>query len=192
MANQINDNKDLMRSVQEACDELDRKEMEKAILQRQKEDAERVAEITTKANEELVKEIRDLNYKSSLYGTTKKSLDLRDEECHINVRIEEPHNNQQQCNCPQCQQQQHQVQPQDNYIKNNQDVNIRVPFFKENKATFLLIMGFLIILLLATGFTPSGEFWTAIQDQWITLIADVFKIALVVVAGLFIYHGVKK
>ena len=191
MANQINDNKDLMRSVQEACDELDRKEMEKAILQRQKEDAERVAEITTKANEELVKEIRDLNYKSSLYGTTKKSLDLRDEECHINVRIEEPHNDQQQCNCPQCQQQ-HQVQHQDDYIKNNQDVNIRVPFFKENKATFLLIMGFLIILLLATGFTPSGEFWTAIQDQWITLIADVFKMALVVVAGLFIYHGVKK
>lgn len=192
MANQINDNKDLMRSVQEACDELDRKEMEKAILQRQKEDAERVAEITTKANEELVKEIRDLNYKSSLYGTTKKSLDLRDEECHINVRIEEPRNEQHQCNCPQCQQQQHQVQPQDDYIKNNQDVNIRVPFFKENKATFLLIMGFLIILLLATGFTPSGDFWTAIQDQWITLIADVFKMALVVVAGLFIYHGVKK
>lgn len=172
MANQINDNKDLMRSVQEACDELDRKEMEKEILRKQKEDAERVAEITTKANEELVKEIRDLNYKSSLYGTTKKSLDLRDEECHS--------------------QQQHQVQPQDNYIKNNQDVNIRIPFFKENKATFLLIMGFLIILLLATGFTPSGEFWTAIQDQWITLIADVFKMALVVVAGLFIYHGVKK
>ena len=183
MANQINDNKDLMRSVQEACDELDRKEMEKAILQRQKEDAERVAEITTKANEELVKEIRDLNYKSSLYGTTKKSLDLRDEERHINVRIEQPQNNQQQVQ---------QVQSQDNYIKNNQDVNIRVPFFKENKATFLLIMGFLIILLLATGFTPSGEFWTAIQDQWITLIADVFKMALVIVAGLFIYHGVKK
>lgn len=181
MANQINDNKDLMRSVQEACDELDRKEMEKAILQKQKEDAERVAEITTKANEELVKEIRDLNYKSSLYGTTKKSLDLRDEERHINVRIEEPRNDQQ-----------HQVQPQDNYIKNNQDVNIRVPFFKEHRATFLLIMGFLIILLLATGFTPSGEFWTAIQDQWITLIADVFKMALVVVAGLFIYHGVRK
>lgn len=181
MANQINDNKDLMRSVQEACDELDRKEMEKAILQKQKEDAERVAEITTKANEELVKEIRDLNYKSSLYGTTKKSLDLRDEERHINVRIEEPRNDQQ-----------YQVQPQDNYIKNNQDVNIRVPFFKEHKATFLLIMGFLIILLLATGFTPSGEFWTAIQDQWITLIADVFKMALVVVAGLFIYHGVRK
>ena len=182
MANQINDNKDLMRSVQEACDELDRKEMEKEILRKQKEDAERVAEITTKANEELVKEIRDLNYKSSLYGTTKKSLDLRDEECHINVRIEEPRNDQQQ----------YQVQPQDNYIKNNQDVNIRVPFFKEHKATFLLIMGFLIILLLATGFTPSGEFWTAIQDQWITLIADVFKMALVVVAGLFIYHGVRK
>lgn len=186
MANQINDNKDLMRSVQEACDELDRKEMEKEILRKQKEDAERVAEITTKANEELVKEIRDLNYKSSLYGTTKKSLDLRDEERHINVRIEQPQNNQQQV------QQVQQVQPQDNYIKNNQDVNIRVPFFKENKATFLLIMGFLIILLLATGFTPSGEFWTAIQDQWITLIADVFKMALVVVAGLFIYHGVKK
>lgn len=186
MANQINDNKDLMRSVQEACDELDRKEMEKEILRKQKEDAERVAEITTKANEELVKEIRDLNYKSSLYGTTKKSLDLRDEECRINVRIEQPQNNQQQV------QQVQQVQPQDNYIKNNQDVNIRVPFFKENKTTFLLIIGFLIILLLATGFTPSGEFWTAIQDQWITLIADVFKMTLVVVAGLFIYHGVKK
>ena len=196
MANQINDNKDLMRSVQEACDELDRKEMEKAILQKQKEDAERVAEITTKANEELVKEIRDLNYKSSLYGTTKKSLDLRNEEQH------EAH----VCNCPVCQQQrnqvcqhhecqcqqQHQVQPQDNYIKNNQDVNIRVPFFKEHKALFFLLVGIVCIVLLATGYTPSGDFWTAIQDQWITLIADVFKIALVGILGALVYRGVKK
>ena len=196
MANQINDNKDLMRSVQEACDELDRKEMEKAILQKQKEDAEYVAKITTEANEELVREIRDLNYKSSLYGTTKKSLDLRDEEQH-GAHV---------CNCPVCQQQRNQVcqhhecqchnhecqcQHHD-CIKNNQDVNIRVPFFKEHRALFFLLVGIVCILLLATGYTPTGGFWTAIQDQWITLIADIFKIALVGILGALVYNGVKK
>ena len=40
MANKINDNKNLMRNVQEACDELDRKEIRNTILQKQKEDAE--------------------------------------------------------------------------------------------------------------------------------------------------------
>ena len=59
MPKSVNDNRDLMRSVQEACDQLDRKEIENSILQKQKEDAEYVAKITTEANEELVREIRD-------------------------------------------------------------------------------------------------------------------------------------
>ena len=54
MPKSVNDNRDLMRSVQEACDQLDRKEIENSILQKQKEDAEYVAKITTEANEELV------------------------------------------------------------------------------------------------------------------------------------------
>ena len=189
MPKSVNDNRDLMRSVQEACDQLDRKEIENSILQKQKEDAEYVAKITTEANEELVREIRDLNYKTGLYGTSKKYLDSRQEEQH------EAH----VCNCPVCQQQRNQVchnhecqcQHHD-CIKNNQDVNIRVPFFKEHKALFFLLVGIVCILLLATGYTPSGDFWTAIQDQWITLIADIFKIALVGILGALVYRGVKK
>ena len=191
MPKSVNDNRDLMRSVQEACDQLDRKEIENSILQKQKEDAEYVAKITTEANEELVREIRDLNYKTGLYGTSKKYLDSRPEEQH------EAH----VCNCPVCQQQRnqachcHECQCQhqhDDCIKNNHDVNIRVPFFKEHKALFFLLVGIVCILLLATGYTPSGDFWTAIQDQWITLIADIFKIALVGILGALVYRGVKK
>ena len=198
MPKSVNDNRDLMRSVQEACDQLDRKEIENSILQKQKEDAEYVAKITTEANEELVREIRDLNYKTGLYGTSKKYLDSRPEEQH------EAH----VCNCPVCQQQRNQVcqhhecqcqchnhecqcQHHD-CIKNNQDINIRVPFFKEHRALFFLLVGIVCILLLATGYTPSGDFWTAIQDQWITLIADIFKIALVGILGALVYRGVKK
>ena len=191
MPKSVNDNRDLMRSVQEACDQLDRKEIENSILQKQKEDAEYVAKITTEANEELVREIRDLNYKTGLYGTSKKYLDARPEEQH------EAH----VCNCPVCQQQRNQVchnhecqcqHQHDDCIKNNQDVNIRVPFFKEHRPLFFLLVGIVCILLLATGYTPSGDFWTAIQDQWITLIADIFKIALVGILGALFYRGVKK
>ena len=57
---------------------------------------------------------------------------------------------------------------------------------------FLAIIGIVIILLLATGFTPSGDFWTAVQDQWIALIADVFRIALVAICCVLIYFGLIK
>ena len=193
MANKINDNKNLMRNVQEACDELDRKEIRNTILQKQKEDAEYLADITTRANEELVKEIRDLNLKTGLYGVTKKEFDPRNEyeNCKYieNNNCDHHHNheccrnnqNNNECQCNNC-----------NHIHNNQDVNVRVPFFKEHKSMFLLIVGLVSVLLLATGFTPSGDFWTSIQDQWLTLIADVFKIILVVISSLLIYFGIKK
>ena len=193
MANKINDNKNLMRNVQEACDELDRKEIRNTILQKQKEDAEYLADITTRANEELVKEIRDLNLKTGLYGVTKKEFDPRNEyeNCKYieNNNYDHHHNhecchnnqNNNECQCNNC-----------NHIHNNQDVNVRVPFFKEHKSMFLLIVGLVSVLLLATGFTPSGDFWTSIQDQWLTLIADVFKIILVVISSLLIYFGIKK
>ena len=129
------------------------------------------------------------NIEFTCVDNTKKYLDARPEEQH------ETH----VCNCPVCQQQRNQVchnhecqcQHHD-CIKNNQDVNIRVPFFKEHKALFFLLVGIVCILLLATGYTPSGDFWTAIQDQWITLIADIFKIALVGILGALVYRGVKK
>lgn len=201
MANEIKDNHNLMRSVQEACDELDRKEIQNHILKKQKEDAEYVAKITTQANEELVREIRDLNYKSGLYGTSKKYLDARQEDIINNhefidnnkecnrveyhyVREQEPksHNEEHHCECHQC-----------HCSKDNaHDVNVRVPFFKENRTNFLVGLGIIVVLLLATGFTPAGGFWTAIQDQWITLITDLFKIVLVVIASILIYTGVRK
>lgn len=190
MANKINDNKNLMRNVQEACDELDRKEIRNTILQKQKEDAEYLADITTRANEELVKEIRDLNLKTGLYGVTKKEFDPRNEYenyKHIENNNYGYHNNQNnnECQCDNC-------NCNCNHIHSNQDVNVRVPFFKEHKSMFLLIVGLVSVLLLATGFTPSGDFWTSIQDQWLTLIADVFKIILVVISSLLIYFGIKK
>lgn len=175
MANSIKDNQKLMRSVQEACDELDRKEVENSILQKQKEDAEYVAEITTKANEELIREIRDLNYKSGLYGVSKKELEPREYERHIEKEQHEHHC--EHCKCEK---------------NKNNEINVRFPWFKERKSLLCGIIGIIVILLLSTGFTPSGEFWTAVQDQWISLIADVFRITLVVIACLFVYNGIIK
>lgn len=176
MANIIKNGHELVRDIQETCDELERKEIENSILQRQKEDAEYVAEITTKANEELVKEIRDLNYKSHLYGVSH----------HVEPK--------QEVNTCQCQHHEHECQCHKHEEKQEvvRDVNVRFPFFKERKSTFCAIIGIVIILLLATGFTPSGDFWMAVQDQWIALIADVFRITLVAICCVLIYFGLIK
>ena len=162
MANIIKNGQELVRNIQETCDELERKEIEKSILQRQKEDAEYVAEITTKANEELVKEIRDLNYKSHLYG----------------VSYTEP---KQEVHTCQCQHHEHECQCHKHEEKQEvftREVNVRFPWFKERKSTFCAVIGVIVLLLLATGFTPSGDFWTAVQDQWITLIGGALPFSI--------------
>ena len=152
------------------------KKRRRNLLQRQKEDAEYVAEITTKANEELVKEIRDLNYRSHLYGVSH----------HVEPKQEvytcQCQHNEHECQC-------HKHEEKQEVIR---DVNVRLPWFKERKSTFCAIIGIIIILLLATGFTPSGDFWMAVQDQWIALIADVFRIALVTICCVLIYFGLIK
>ena len=176
MTKSVRDNNDLLRRVQRTCDELDKKEVENAILQKQKEDAEHVAEITTRANEELVHEIRELNYKTGLYGVTKKDVDLRDEQCCTH-------------DCSNCE---NKAKCKNYPHKNNDEVNVRFPWIKEHKPMFLLIMGIIIILVLASGFTPTGEFWTAIQDQWLTLIADVFRLVLVTIITILVYVGIIK
>ena len=116
MANIIKNGHELVRDIQETCDELERKEIENSILQRQKEDAEYVAEITTKANEELVKEIRDLNYRSHLYGVSHhvepKQQDVHTCQC-------QHHENECQC---------HKHAEKQEVIR---DVNVRFPLFKE-------------------------------------------------------------
>ena len=169
MANIIKNGQDLVRNIQETCDELERKEIENSILQKQKEDAEHVAEITTKANEELVKEIRDLNYKSHLYGVSHTEPKQEKHEC-------------------QCQQHEYECKCQ----QHTKEVNVRFPWFKERKSTFCAIIGIVVLLLLATGFTPSGDFWMAVQDQWVALIADVFRLALVAICCVLIYFGLMK
>ena len=169
MANIIKNSQDLVRNIQETCDELERKEIENSILQKQKEDAEYVAEITTKANEELVKEIRDLNYKSHLYGVSNAEHKQERHEC-------------------QCQHHEHDCQCQ----QHNKEINVRFPWFKERKSTFCAIIGIVVLLLLATGFTPSGDFWMAVQDQWVALIADVFRLVLVAICCVLIYFGLMK
>lgn len=169
MANIIKNGQDLVRNIQETCDELERKEIENSILQKQKEDAEHVAEITTKANEELVKEIRDLNYKSHLYGVSHDEHKQERYECQCQQHKHE-------CNCQQ----------------DTKEVNVRFPWFKERKSTFCAIIGIVVLLLLATGFTPSGDFWIAVQDQWVALIADVFRLALVSICCVLIYFGLMK
>lgn len=186
MANIIKNGQELVRNIQETCDELERKEIEKSILQRQKEDAEYVAEITTKANEELVKEIRDLNYKSHLYGVshTEPKQEVHNCQCqHHEHTCQCQQHHEHECQCYKHEERQEVI---------TRDVNVRFPWFKERKSMFLAIIGIVIILLLATGFTPSGDFWTAVQDQWITLIADVFRIALVVICCVLIYFGLIK
>lgn len=181
MSKSVRDNNDLLRGVQDACDEIDRQAVENAVLQKQKEDAEYVAELTQKANEELVKQIRDLNYKSGLYGVAKKDINPRNNSVNCN------HECNSCSNYSECKQHKQQVSHQ-----HNGDVNVRFPWIKEHKPIFLLVIGIIVVLLLASGFTPTGEFWTNIQDQWLTLIADLFRLILVAIVSILIYIGIIK
>ena len=65
-------------------------------------------------------------------------------------------------------------------------------FFQKHKSTLLICVLWLALIVLAVGWSPSGETFDAIQNSWVELIVNFFKMGVFAVAGIATYNLVKK
>lgn len=65
-------------------------------------------------------------------------------------------------------------------------------FFKKNKIAMLVAVFWVILIILAVGWSPTGATAEAINNSWVELIVNFFKMALFAVAGIATYLLIKK
>ena len=70
--------------------------------------------------------------------------------------------------------------------------NPRPSWFKKHKAGLLAAIIFACVLILAVGWTPAGAVFTAMQNSYVDLIVNFFKVAVLAVAGFGIYKLIAK
>ena len=49
-----------------------------------------------------------------------------------------------------------------------------------------------ILITLAIGISPSGEWWETLQTSYVELLVDLFRMGLLIVGGIFVYKLFKK
>ncbi len=65
-------------------------------------------------------------------------------------------------------------------------------FLKKNKMVMLVAVIWVILIILAVGWAPTGAAAEAINNSWVELIVNFFKMALFAVAGIATYLLIKK
>ena len=65
-------------------------------------------------------------------------------------------------------------------------------FFQKHKVGLLIGLIWAIMIFLAIGWTPTGGIADAINNSWVELIVNFFKMALFAIAGIATYKLVKK
>lgn len=65
-------------------------------------------------------------------------------------------------------------------------------FFQRNKVTILMSILWCSLLVLAVGWSPSGETFDAIQTSYVDLLVNFFKMAILGVASIVTYQLIKK
>ena len=70
--------------------------------------------------------------------------------------------------------------------------NPRPSWFKKHKAGLLAAIIFACVLILAVGWTPAGAVFTAMQNSYVDLIVNFFKVAVLAIAGFGIYKLIAK
>ena len=65
-------------------------------------------------------------------------------------------------------------------------------FFQRHKASILIGILWVILVVLAIGLAPTGSIADAINTSWVELIVNFFKMALFAIAGIATYNLVKK
>ena len=65
-------------------------------------------------------------------------------------------------------------------------------FFQKHKVGLLIGLIWMIMVFLAIGWMPTGGIADAINNSWVELIVNFFKIGLFAIAGIATYNLVKK
>ena len=65
-------------------------------------------------------------------------------------------------------------------------------FFQKHKVGLLIGLIWVLMVFLAIGWTPTGGIADAINNSWVELIVNVFKIGSFAIAGIATYHLTKK
>ena len=65
-------------------------------------------------------------------------------------------------------------------------------FLQKHKVGILIFVLWIILILLGVGWTPSGGVFDAIQNSWVEMVVNVFKIGMFAIAGVVTYNLVKK
>ena len=65
-------------------------------------------------------------------------------------------------------------------------------FFQKHKVGLLIGLIWILMVFLAIGWTPTGGIADAINNSWVELIVNVFKIGIFAIAGVATYNLVKK
>ena len=65
-------------------------------------------------------------------------------------------------------------------------------FFQRHKIGLLIGLIWIIMVFLAIGWMPTGGIADAINNSWVELIVNFFKIGLFAIAGIATYHLAKK
>ena len=68
----------------------------------------------------------------------------------------------------------------------------KVGILKKNKKAIILAILWAIIVILAVGWSPTGSTAEAINNSWVELIVDFFKMVLFAIAGIATYILIKK
>ena len=70
--------------------------------------------------------------------------------------------------------------------------NPRKNWFQKNKKNLAIGAIWIIMIILALGLSPNGEWFTALQESYVNILVDLFKMALFVIAGIITFKTLKK
>lgn len=135
---------------------------------------------TNKYREELISSLHRLDSHSICPGsipncnneTPEKKVEVKVEKQENTKEIHEVHGA--DCHCSKC------------------CPNPTPNWFQKNKLALLLGVLVCCMLVLAIGWSPSGKTFEAIQESYVELIVDFFKMAIIGVASIVIYSIAKK
>ena len=65
-------------------------------------------------------------------------------------------------------------------------------FFQKHKSGLLVCVLWVALIVLAVGWSPSGPTAEAVQNSWVELIVDFFKMGVFAIAGVATYNLMKK
>ena len=124
--------------------------------------------------EELLASLHRLNSHSLCPGSLPTCDDLKKDVIKKEVKEEIGEVHGEDCHCSKC------------------CPNPNPNFFQKNKQTILVSLLWIAMIVLAVGWTPSGEMFEAIQESYVDLLVNFFKMGIFAVAGIITYNLFKK